>query len=84
MTKKATIRMTRLTDESDLLAVGEFNFQEDEKTMNVAVPFDREKRKAGVRTIQFTEGFNGNHTDPTFANQVEGWSVRAGELTRAK
>ena len=81
MTKKTSIRMNRLTDDSDLLSAGEFNFS-DGATLNVVVPSEG-KGKAS-KTIQFREGFNGNHTDPTYTKPVEGWSVRAGELTRAK
>ena len=77
--------MNRLTDDSDLLLAGEFNFSEDEKTLNVAVPVEAKGRaKATVKTIQFSGGFNGNHTDPTFSKPVEDWSVRAGVLTRDK
>ena len=74
------IQMNRLTDDSNLEFPGEFNFAPDGATANVCVSVETKKKNA---VIQFSKGFNGNHTNPSYTETVQGWRVKAGKLTPA-
>ena len=80
MMSKQTIPMRRLTDDSDLELSGEFNFASDGITANVCVPVETKKENA---VIKFAKGFDGNHTDPSYTETVQGWRVKNGNLIAA-